>query len=100
MIHHYVIVEHEGGEFPYYLHLQQNSIQVKEEELIERGHQTGKVGHIGNSKASHLHFHLVDKPDPETSSCLPIYSENIESWPDDAHADAFQYRDIITAKEK
>jgi len=96
----YVIIEHAGGEFSYYLHLQKNSVAVKEGDIVERGQQIGRVGHSGNSEAPHLHFHLADSPDPTHSRSLPVHFENIESWPDGAHADAIQYGHIITAKEK
>lgn len=96
----YVIIEHAGGEYSYYLHLQKNSLTVKEGDSVERGQQIGRVGHSGNSEAPHLHFHLADSPDPAHSRSLPIHFENIESWPDGAHADAIQYGHIINVKEK
>lgn len=91
----YVVIEHEGGEYSYYLHLQKNSIEVKVGDLLERGAQIGRVGHSGNSEAPHLHFHLANGADPANSRSLPIHFENIESWPEGAHADAIQYGHII-----
>ena len=59
----YVIVESSAG-YAVYVHAQTGSIQVSKGERVQPGQQLARVGHSGNSTAPHLHFHLMDDPDP------------------------------------
>jgi hypothetical protein len=57
-----VALSHGNGEFSYYGHLQQLSLQVNQGEMVKRGTLLGYVGNSGNSPGPHLHFHLMEGP--------------------------------------
>jgi hypothetical protein len=59
----YLIIE-TGDGYAVYAHAQTGSIQVSPGERVVTGQLLAKVGHSGNSTAPHLHFHLMDSPDP------------------------------------
>jgi murein DD-endopeptidase MepM/ murein hydrolase activator NlpD len=47
-----------------YAHLQTGSVAVAVGQPVAVGQVLGRVGHSGNSTAPHLHFQLMDDPDP------------------------------------
>jgi murein DD-endopeptidase MepM/ murein hydrolase activator NlpD len=67
-----IAISHANGEFSYYGCLQQASAQVKEGEMIRRGARLGRVGNSGNSPGPHLHFHLMEGPNPFIDQGLPL----------------------------
>jgi hypothetical protein len=67
-----VAISHANGEFSYFGCLQQASIQVNEGEMIRRGTLIGRVGNSGNSPGPHLHFHLMEGPNPFIDQGLPV----------------------------
>ena len=67
-----VAISHANGEFSYYGHLQQLSLQVNDGELIKRGTLIGKVGNSGHSPGPHLHFHLMEGPNIFIDQGLPV----------------------------
>lgn len=66
----FVIVETSGG-YAVYAHAQTGSILVAAGEKVTAGQQLAKVGHSGNSTAPHLHFQLMDHPDPWQAQGIP-----------------------------
>ena len=67
-----VAISHGNGEFSYFAHLQQGSLQVNEGELIRRGALLGRVGNSGHSPGPHLHFHLMEGPNLFIDQGLPL----------------------------
>ncbi|MEM7534366.1 MAG: M23 family metallopeptidase [Chloroflexota bacterium] len=67
-----VAISHANGEFSYYGHLQQASIQVNVGDLIKRGTLLGKVGNSGHSPGPHLHFHMMEGPNLFFDQGLPV----------------------------
>jgi Peptidase family M23 len=67
-----VAISHGNGEFSYFAHLQQASLQVNEGELIRRGTLIGRVGNSGQSPGPHLHFHLMEGPNIFIDQGLPV----------------------------
>jgi hypothetical protein len=67
-----VALSHANGEFSYFAHLQQASIQVHEGELIRRGTLLGHVGNSGRSPGPHLHFQLMEGPNLFIDQGLPV----------------------------
>lgn len=67
-----VAVSHGNGEFSYFAHLQQASIQVHEGDLIRRGTLIGLVGNSGRSPGPHLHFQLMEGPNLFIDQGLPV----------------------------
>jgi murein DD-endopeptidase MepM/ murein hydrolase activator NlpD len=69
--------------FAFLAHLKNRSITVKKGDSVVAGQLLGEVGHSGNSTAPHLHFHLMDGPDPRSASGLPCSFDNYEVYRDD-----------------
>ncbi len=67
-----VAISHGNGEFSYFAHLQQASLQVNEGELIRRGTLLGRVGSSGQSPGPHLHFQLMEGPNLFIDQGLPV----------------------------
>jgi hypothetical protein len=67
-----VAISHANGEFSYFGHLQQASIEVNEGQVIRRGARLGRVGSSGHSPGPHLHFHLMDGPNLFIDQGLPV----------------------------
>ena len=54
-----------------YGHLKTGSITVKPGDVVQRGQQIAQAGNSGNTSESHLHFHLMDGPEPLTATNIP-----------------------------
>ena len=44
--------------FLFFAHFKQNSIRVKQGQIIKQGELLGLCGNSGNSSEPHLHFHI------------------------------------------
>jgi hypothetical protein len=77
----FVIVEGEPG-IALYAHLRQGSVRVRAGQHVAAGEPLGRVGNSGNSTMPHLHFHLMDGPDPLTARGLPCAFRGYERWVD------------------
>jgi murein DD-endopeptidase MepM/ murein hydrolase activator NlpD len=75
----YVVICHEGNECSLYAHLKQGSVRVKTGDRVQQGQVIGQLGHTGNTTEPHLHFQLMNGPDPMYSRGLPIAFQNIEA---------------------
>jgi hypothetical protein len=67
----YVVLDLGRGRYALYAHLIPGSIRVAPGEEVLRGQVLGLAGNSGNSDAPHLHFHIMDGPDPLKSNGLP-----------------------------
>jgi hypothetical protein len=67
----YVVVRLDNGRYALYAHLQPGSTRVKIGDRVRTGQVLGLLGSSGNSNFPHLHFHLMDGPEPLTSNGLP-----------------------------
>ncbi|MCB0064012.1 MAG: M23 family metallopeptidase [Caldilineaceae bacterium] len=67
-----IAISHANGEFSFYGCLQQASAQVQEGQIVRRGTLLGRVGNSGNSPGPHLHFHLMEGPNPFIDQGLPL----------------------------
>ncbi len=59
----YIMVELSAG-FVVYAHAQTGSVRVSTGDVVVPGQHLANVGHSGNSTAPHLHFQIMDDPDP------------------------------------
>ena len=60
-----------GGTYALYAHLTPGSVAVTSGQEVHAGEVLGRVGHSGNSTAPHLHFQLMDSPDPLQATGVP-----------------------------
>jgi Peptidase family M23 len=58
------------GNHAFYAHLKPGSIRVKVGDRLTTGQTIASVGNSGNTRAPHLHFHLMRTPDPLMSNGL------------------------------
>lgn len=58
------VILRSGEVYAAFAHLAPGSVAVAIGQTIQRGDVIGKVGHTGNSTSPHLHFQLMDSPDP------------------------------------
>jgi hypothetical protein len=54
-----------------FAHLVPGTVSVATGQRVRAGEVIGRVGHTGNSTAPHLHFHLMDSPDPLRAKGIP-----------------------------
>ncbi len=66
----FIIIETDDG-YAVYAHAQTGSIIVSPGDKVIPGQQLANVGHSGNSTAPHLHFQLMDHPDPWEGQGIP-----------------------------
>lgn len=60
------------GNYAFYAHLKPQSLKVKPGDDLSTGQVIAALGNSGNSDAPHLHFHLMDGPDPLAADGLPF----------------------------
>lgn len=60
------------GNYAFYAHLRPQSLKVKAGDELKTGQVIASLGNTGNSDAPHLHFHLMDGPDPLAANGLPF----------------------------
>lgn len=64
----------QGGEiyYAFYAHLEPGSMDALQVgQQVATGGAIGKLGNTGNTDSPHLHFHVMDGPDPLASNGLP-----------------------------
>jgi murein DD-endopeptidase MepM/ murein hydrolase activator NlpD len=53
-----------GDVYPLYAHLRNGSVSVRPGDIVRCGEQLGVVGNSGSSLQPHLHFQVMNTPDP------------------------------------
>ena len=71
-----------GDVYAGFAHLTTGSVAVEDGQQVRVGDVLGRVGHTGNSSAPHLHFQLMDGPDPLTAHGIPCAFREYEVWHD------------------
>lgn len=66
-----VVLDLGGGRWAVYAHLQAGSIRVQPGARVRRGDVIARLGNSA-SYSPHLHFHVVDGPDPFSSEGVPF----------------------------
>ncbi|MGB3229820.1 MAG: M23 family metallopeptidase [Mycobacterium sp.] len=68
----HVVQDLGDGNYAFYAHLQTGTVQVKPGDQLTAGQVIGSLGNSGNTDAPHLHFHVMNSPDPLRSDGLPF----------------------------
>ena len=74
----FVIVRIAPHVYAFYAHLKTGSVAVSVGQHVAAGAKIAQLGNTGNSLAPHLHFGLLDRPDPITGYSLPFVFANYE----------------------
>lgn len=75
----FVVVAMGGDRYAFYAHLQTNSVRVKRGDRVSPGQIIGLLGNTGNTDGAHLHFHVMDSPDPLEANGLPFVFDRIRA---------------------
>lgn len=83
-----VILKTTNNEYLLFAHLKQNTVNVKEGDVIKQGQLLGRCGNSGNSSEPHLHFHIQDALSFDTATGIKCYFEhiNVDSQMMDDHS--------------
>ncbi|MFF7318640.1 M23 family metallopeptidase [Streptomyces albogriseolus] len=68
----HVVLDLGDGVYALYAHLRRGSLTVREGDRVHAGQVLAQVGNSGNSTEPHLHFQLMDGPDPDTARGIPF----------------------------
>ncbi|AZM61385.1 MULTISPECIES: M23 family metallopeptidase [unclassified Streptomyces] len=68
----HLVLDLGDGTYAAYAHLRRGSLTVREGEKVRAGQTLARVGNSGNSTEPHLHFQLMDGPDPDTARGIPF----------------------------
>ncbi|GGY30344.1 M23 family metallopeptidase [Streptomyces djakartensis] len=68
----HVILDLGNGTYAAYAHLQRGSLTVREGDRVHAGQPLARCGNSGNSSEPHLHFQLMDGPDPDAARGVPF----------------------------
>ncbi|MFD7629198.1 peptidoglycan DD-metalloendopeptidase family protein [Streptomyces sp. NPDC059851] len=72
IIGNHVVLDLGDGTYALYGHLKRGSLRVRAGERVTAGQLIAECGNSGNSTEPHLHFQLMDGPDPDTARGLPF----------------------------
>ncbi|AZM47550.1 M23 family peptidase [Streptomyces sp. WAC 06738] len=72
IVGNHVVLELEDGSYALFAHLRRGSATVREGDAVRAGQQLAECGNSGNSSEPHLHFQLMDGPDPRRATGLPF----------------------------
>ncbi|WP_163325040.1 DUF3887 domain-containing protein [Draconibacterium mangrovi] len=73
-----VIIKAATNEYLFFAHFKQNSIVVKQGQMINKGDLLGLCGNSGNSSEAHLHFHMQNIQDINKATGIKCFFDNID----------------------
>ncbi|GAB2988484.1 M23 family metallopeptidase [Streptomyces pseudoechinosporeus] len=73
----HVVLDLGNGTYAAYAHLKRGSLTVREGDRVRAGELLARCGNSGNSSEPHLHFQLMDGPDPDTARGIPFRWQGI-----------------------
>ncbi|MET9830949.1 M23 family metallopeptidase [Streptomyces sp. NPDC006385] len=72
VIGNHVVLDLGDGTHALYAHVQRGSLTVREGDRVRAGQPIARCGNSGNTTEPHLHFQLMDGPDPDTARGIPF----------------------------
>ncbi|MEO6357107.1 MAG: peptidoglycan DD-metalloendopeptidase family protein [Ferruginibacter sp.] len=72
-----VIIKTAKNEFLLFAHFKQNSIKVKQGQMVKQGQILGFCGNSGNSSEPHLHFHIQNAENMNVATGVKCYFDKI-----------------------
>lgn len=72
IVGNHVVLELADGSYALFAHLRRGSTTVRPGDVVRAGQQLAEVGNSGNSSEPHLHFQLMDGPDPRRAAGVPF----------------------------
>ncbi|MFD4024696.1 M23 family metallopeptidase [Streptomyces sp. NPDC058576] len=72
IIGNHVILDLGDGVYAAYAHAQRGSLRVRAGDTVRAGQRIARCGNSGNTTEPHLHFHLMDGPDPDDARGIPF----------------------------
>ncbi|MBP0459683.1 M23 family metallopeptidase [Streptomyces bomunensis] len=72
VVGNHVVLDLGGGTYALYAHLRRGSLAVRAGERVTAGQAIAQCGNSGNSTEPHVHFQLMDDPDPDVGRGLPF----------------------------
>jgi hypothetical protein len=75
----HVVQDIGNGHYAFYAHMQEgDGVKVKVGDDLKAGQVVGLLGNSGNSDAPHLHFHVMNGPDPLAANGLPFEIDSFD----------------------
>ncbi|MFB6850282.1 M23 family metallopeptidase [Streptomyces sp. NPDC056373] len=68
----HLVLDLGDGTYAAYAHLRRGSLTVREGDRVRPGQVIARCGNSGNSSEPHLHFQLMDDPDPDAARGVPF----------------------------
>lgn len=68
----YVVLDHRNGEYSLFAHLIPGSIRVRPGQVVGMGHELGRCGNSGHTTMPHLHWQVMDGPQPNLARARAI----------------------------
>ncbi|MGW6456827.1 M23 family metallopeptidase [Streptomyces sp. NPDC055078] len=78
VIGNHLVLDLGDGTYALYAHVMRGSLTVKEGDRVRAGQRIARCGNSGNSTEPHVHFQLMDRPDPEIALPLPFRWRGID----------------------
>ena len=99
----YILIKAENCDiFVAIVHLQKDSLLVREGELVSEGQHIANCGNSGNSTEPHIHIQAMDTSDFSMAKGVPLYFKNIiqhEKGKNKTLTNAFPNPDSIVSSE-
>ncbi|WP_306319024.1 MULTISPECIES: M23 family metallopeptidase [unclassified Streptomyces] len=72
IVGNHVVLDLGEGTYALYAHVRRGSLEVRAGDAVVAGQPLARCGNSGNSTQPHVHFQLMDGPDPDTARGLPF----------------------------
>ncbi|MEU9067318.1 M23 family metallopeptidase [Streptomyces sp. NPDC048306] len=72
IVGNHLVLDLGEGTHALYAHVRRGSFTVREGDRVRAGQVLARCGNTGNSTEPHVHFQLMDGPDPDTARGLPF----------------------------